>query len=305
MKTIAEHDFTTYPRRFDAYRWHKPLLVDLLFAVFIVIALFSIEAITRAVFGVSVSSTGYDDMDFFSAAGAFNNAATAAAVIPCLLLAALIVKDRPISSYFSSMGGWRWMVFLKTLAVGFVILGIPTIVSLLLQGRTGDMQFTVGSFIILLLLVPLQGIGEELVYRGYIMQTVSSWFKLPILGIIVQLLIFTAVHPYNIVGIVEISVSALLYALVCIYSNGLESCSALHIVNNMTEIFMAGFGFGLITAEQTIPGVALNLALKIAFFLFILYAAKKLHWFDAVKRDDVERFNAKRKASVATARHRK
>ncbi len=34
--------------------------------------------------------------------------------VPCLLLAARIVKDRPLSSFFSSMGGWRWKVFLNT-----------------------------------------------------------------------------------------------------------------------------------------------------------------------------------------------
>ena len=55
---------------------------------------------------------------------------------------------------------------------------------------------------------------------------------------------------------------------------------------------MAGFGYTLITAEQTIPDTVFNLTVKILFFLFILYADKKLHWFDEVKYDDVALFNS-------------
>lgn len=293
MRPVAEHEFTTYPRRFDAYRWFKPLLVGLAFAVLYVVANVLVGLLTKALFGTTVSSTGYDDMDFYSAAGAFANGAAVAVYVPCMILAALIVRDRPVSSYFSSMGGWRWKVFLRTLAVAFVILGIPTIVSYLVHGRVGDVRFTLAGFLLLTLLAPLQGVGEELVCRGFITQTVSSWFMLPIAGILAQTVIFTVVHPYNLVGMVEIAVSALLYALVCVVTKGVEAPSALHIVNNMTEIYMTGLGFGMITAEQTFPGVALNLALKLLFCVCIIYADRELHWFDDVQDDDVARFNAK------------
>ena len=290
--TVEEREYTTYPRRFAGYKWYKPLLVGVLFVVFFLLFQLAIELVMDVALGGSANQSGYDDMDFFSTAGAFENGARAVVFIPALLFAARIVNDRPISSYFSSMGGWRWDVFLKTLAAAFVILGIPTIVSILVKGQTGVFSFTVGGFVLLLFFVPLQGFAEELSCRGYLMQTVSSWFMLPAVGVIAQMLVFTAVHPYNSIGMVEIAVSGLLYALVCICTKGIESSSALHIVNNATEIFMAGFGFGLITSEQTIPSVALNLALKVLFFLFILYAHKKLHWFDIPKRDDVAAFNS-------------
>lgn len=293
MRTLTERDYATYPRRFDGYKWYKPLLVGLIYSVLVVIfSMFVIDLITKALFGATVSGTGYDDMDFFTAAGAFSNGMTAAIVVPCMIVAALIIRDRPISSYLSSMGGWRWNVFFKTLAVAFVMLGIPTIVLHVLHGRTGDIRFTIGGFIILSLLIPLQGFGEELSFRSYIMQTVSSWFMMPVLGIIVQMIVFTAIHPYNMVGRVEIAVSAVIYALVCVYSRGLESGTALHIINNVTEIYMVGVGFGSITADATIPDTAVNLFFKIVFFAFILFADKKLHWFDDVQYDDVEKFNA-------------
>lgn len=292
---MKEREYTTYPRRFDAYKWYKPLLAGVMFGVSFIILGFMIEMFSRIVFGVEVLGEGYDDMDFFSAGGAFTNGAMAAVVIPCILIPALIVRDRPVSSYFSSMGGWRWKVFLKTLLAGFVILGIPSIVRLLIKGQTGDIKFTAGGFILLLIFVPLQGVGEELMYRGFLTQTVSSWFKVPWVGIAVQIVVFTLVHPYNLIGAVGIFVSAVIYALICVFSRGLESGSSLHIVNNMTEIFMAGFGFGAVTSEQTVPNEIFNISFKILFFLFILFASKKLHWFDEVKKDDVALFNSKAK----------
>ena len=296
MKPDSEHEYTTYPRRLDSYKWYKPILVGLIF--FILLAVFNlglVDLITKLLFGAVDESTGYDNMDFFSAAGAFKNGIAAACVVPFMFIAALIVRDRPISSYLSSMGGWRWGVFLKTFAAAFVILGIPTIVMHLVEGRTGDIRFTIGGFILLTLLAPLQGFGEELSFRSYIVQTVSSWFMLPVAGIIVQMLIFTAIHPYNIVGRVEIAVSAILYAVICMYTKGLEAGSALHIINNMSEIYIVGIGFGAITAEQTVPSIAVNIFFKILFLAFIVLADKKFHWFDEVKYDDVEQFNSRLK----------
>ncbi len=118
---------------------------------------------------------------------------------------------------------------------------------------------------------------------------------LPVAGIIVQMLIFTAIHPYNIVGRVEIAVSAILYAVICMYTKGLEAGSALHIINNMSEIYIVGIGFGAITAEQTVPSIAVNIFFNILFLAFIVLADKKFHWFDEVKYDDVEQFNSRLK----------
>lgn len=295
MSTITEHGYATYPRRFDAYRWYKPLVTGALFIVFFLLLALVVELATKAIYGAVPSQEGYDDMDFYTAAGAFYTTAQAVIPIPALLLAVLIVKDRPISSLFSSMGGWRWGVFLKTFAAGLVIVGVPTAVWCVMSGNAGVIRFTIGGFIILTLLGPLQGVAEELLFRGYIMQTVSSWFKLPILGIIVQIIIFAAVHPYNAIGVVNIAIAGLMYALVCLCTKGLEAGSSLHIINNMTTIYLAGFGFGSVASQQTVSELLVESLIKVAFFLFILIAARKLHWFDEVKYDDVAVFNARRR----------
>lgn len=293
MKTDSKRDFATYPRNFSTYRWFKPLITVLLFIVFYFIFLSIVYLITGLAFHTTVTSTGYDDLDFYSAAGAFFNCASEAIYIPALLLAALIVKERPISSYFSSMGGWRWKTFIKSLAAGSAVFGIPVILWFLLHGKAADVRFTAGGLFFILLLMPLQGAAEELIYRGFITQTVSSWFRLPAAGLIVQTIAFASVHPYNLTGIIYITLSAVIYGLICKYSRGIEASSALHILNNIIEICMAGFGFGTLSAEVSIASPLFNVTFKFLFLIFIIYADKKLHWFDEVRYDDIEPFNEK------------
>ena len=293
MRTISKRDFTTYPRQFKAYRWFKPLLTGLLFALFFFLFVSLVYLITSVAFHTTVSSSGYDDLDFYSAPGAFFNGGMGVIYIPSLLFAALIVKDRPLSSYFSSMGGWRWKIFLKAFVSGFVIFGIPTIIKFLLSGKTGDAQFTLGGFFFLILFMPATCIAEELTFRGFIMQTVGSWTGLPVIGLIAQTILFAVAHPYNLTGVVYISVSAVIYGIVCIRSKGIETSSALHILNNMIELIMGGLGFGKLGAEQTLSSTLPIIALKLLFLAFIIYADKKLHLFDEVQYDDIGAFNAK------------
>ena len=295
MKTFTERDYITYPRRFKAYRWYKPLLVGMLFIVFLFIFNMAVEQITRTVFGATIQDNGYDSMDFYSAAGAFRNNALNACYIPSLLLAALIIKDRPISSYFSSMGGWRWKVFFRTMVLGIVVFAIPNIIRYILSGRIGEVRFTTGGFIMLCIFLPLLAIGEELLFRSFIMQTTGSWFNMAIVGLLAQVPLFALDHAYNTIGRISIGLSALVYGLICVYSKGIEASSVLHILNNFTGLLMAGLGFGKLTSEQSAGGLFINLFFKLAFFLFILYATKKLHWFDEVKKDDVTEFNEKSK----------
>ena len=295
MRTIDEHVFGTYPRRFNTYRWFKPLLVGLLFVVFKILFDSIINSFTEMLFSLTASGMNYDTVDFYTVPGVFSNGLRAADVIPCMILAALIVKDRPVSSYFSSMGGWRWKTFFKTFVAGLIIVGLPTVAFHMLRGKTGDVRFTVGGLLFMLAVMPFQAIGEEILFRSYIMQTVGSWFKLTVVGVIVQMLAFAAVHPYNLIGVIEIAAAGLIYALVCVFSKGIESSSALHMISNISGILMAGFGFGKITSEASVLGFIRGRIPDILFLLFILYADRKLHWFDEVKYDDVALFNSKGK----------
>ncbi len=249
--------------------------------------------ITYFVFRTNVSTSGYDDLDLFSPAGVFFNSASLAVAVPALFLASKIVKDRPFSSYCSSMGGWRWKLFVKLFVSGSVVFGIPYIARFLIQGRVSDVRFTSTGLILMFLMIPLQCIAEEFINRSFVIQTVGSWFRLPVIGLIVQVIVFAMLHPYNLIGVINISISALIFGLLCLCTRGIEAPSVLHILNNVIGIFFAGMGYGQITAQTTVSSMLWNVGLQLLFLIFVFYADKKLHWFNEVRRDDIEAFDAR------------
>ena len=110
---------------------------------------------------------------------------------------------------------------------------------------------------------------------------------------IVQTAAFAASHPYNLTSVIYIAASAVIYGLICMYSQGIEASSALHMLNNLIELIMGGLGFGILASEQTLSSTLIIIGLKLLFLAFIIHADKKLHWFDEVKYDDIEPFDAK------------
>lgn len=111
-------------------------------------------------------------------------------MIPSLYLATKIVKDRPFSSYASSRGGWNNKLFLKAFIIPFIVFLAMGVIETAIAGADGNYHFSIIFLITLIILVPLQSIAEEYVYRGLIMQTFGSWFKVPVLAIILQGIIF-------------------------------------------------------------------------------------------------------------------
>ncbi|MBR4430502.1 MAG: CPBP family intramembrane metalloprotease [Clostridiales bacterium] len=302
-------DYVTYPREFDGYKWYKPLLSALVAAVFtavITCAMVFVAVLMIIQEGGDPSLVaealrgGYSGFDSYSAPGAILSLGVVVAFLPGIVIATAIVKDRSVASLSSSRGGWNMKVFFKCLAAAFVILGIPTIIYHLIS--TGDIRteirFTVIGFIFCTVLGPLQCIAEEFLFRSMIMQTIGSWFKISIVGVIAQVVIFASLHPYGILGVTEIVICGTLLGLIAWKSNGLEASSAIHIVNNLTIFYFTGFGIGQISDEEPIPSVIITILFMIAYTLFIVLFAKKKGWFDEIKTDDVAVFNMKKKAKA-------
>ena len=126
--------------------------------------------------------------------------------IPSLFVATKIVKDRPFSSYSSSRRGWNFKLYFKAMIIPFIIYIIFEAISLAINGAKGTNHFSLLFLFICIVLVPLQCIAEEYIFRGLIMQSFGSWFKNPILVLVIQAIIFAAAHGYNSLGIFEVFV---------------------------------------------------------------------------------------------------
>lgn len=279
-------DYITYPNKFKTYKWYKPFFVGILTAVFYflgsivnTILVFIIELITGSKTSVlsALAQGGYDSFDVYTAPGAIATVGSVVWMLIALILAVRIVKDRPFHSYSSSSGkGWSWGIFFKCFFPALLICGVPNAAYIvLIDGRAGDPRFTIAGLILCTLLGPLQCVAEEYIFRGLFMQTFGSWFKVPIIAIVLQTMIFASAHPYNFVGVLEIWVAGIGLGIIAWLAKGLESSCAFHIVNNMTVFYLTGFGFGQIQTQVGWRDFFLTFACYVVYILVLDKMSKK------------------------------
>lgn len=296
MRPVPEHEYPTYPRRFISYRWFKPLLAGLLFAVLYLgsnVAIVLLGALNQGGLESVMKLAGsYDTMDVSSGPGILLNLGSLAVAIPLLALTALIVRDRPFSSYSSARGGWDWSIFGRMMLLALLVCGVPNLVWILLDHGPLNNQFTIATFLLLTVMGPLQCIAEEYMFRGLLMQTFGGWFRIPVIAVVLQALIFMAMHPYNFTGKLTILATGCMMGLMAWISRGIEASSAIHIVNNMVAFYADGLGLGAIGSEVSTLDLVVTLIID-AVYVAVLLVLRKKGFFDRIKRDDAAEFNAK------------
>lgn len=279
-------DYITFGRTFENYRWYKPLATMVLAAIFYIIFSLILAGISDLVFGPALSNSftsgGYDNLSSSNLLS-YMTFLVIGLAFPAIYLANRIVKDRPFSSYGSSLGGWRWKLYLKCLALPAVLYLIMAIASLLNGSKQGSgiNQLTPVAFIIFLILVPLQSIAEEYAFRGVLMQALGSWLKMPVAAIIIQSIIFGVIHSYNPLGMVAIIITGILYGFLSWKSHGLEASSAMHTVNNLSVAYMGSLGLSSVASAVSIYTFLYDLVIQVACFALIFYVGKRYGWFES------------------------
>lgn len=303
------YDYAKFPREFVSYRWFKPVLVALLAFLFyfvLAITLLLIVGVATGNFSfLNNISDGYDGMNAFTGPGAVVELGSIALILPALALAGLIVQDRPFSSYSTSRGGWNWKTFFLCILVAIAVMGADFIVeSLLFPGELvqGVSQFTAVGLVLCIILVPLQCLAEEYLFRGFLLQTFGAWSKLPVLAIIISAAIFAAGHPYNEIGVAAVFLNGIFWGFIAWKTRGLEATSALHIVNNMIAFLASGFGMAPMTSVVPVESLVASVIIDAVYMVAVLTLGKKFGWFKP-KGDGTEKFNAKKLAKKARKQH--
>ncbi|WP_292600205.1 CPBP family intramembrane glutamic endopeptidase [Methanobrevibacter sp. UBA212] len=206
-------------------------------------------------------------------------------MIPALYIATKIVRDRPFSSYASSRGGWNFKLYLKALIIPFIALMVFQGIDVVINGADGTYHFSILFLIASLILVPLQCTAEEFVYRGLIMQTFGSWFKIPVLAIVLQAIIFSVSHGYNSLGLVEVFVSGLIFGFLTWKTNGIEVSSAMHTANNFSISLFIMFGLRSATSSPQFNDVVISIVFDIILCAIMYYVIMKTDWFSEIKED--------------------
>lgn len=276
-------DYITIGREFENYKWYKPLVTIILSAVIFFILTFVLGAIFQLAFGdISAGlSDSYESLNTLGPASLFSYMILVI-TIPAIYLASMIVKDRPFSSYASSLGGWRWKLYFKCMAVPLVIYVLFNIASSLTDGSAINIQqISPLMFIAFAITIPLQCIAEEYLFRGLIMQSFGSWFNIPILAIIIQALAFGATHSYNSIGVVTIILGGVVYGLLAWKTNGIEASSALHTINNLTVFITIYLGLARTSTNVDIWAALFAFAIDLVCLGLTYYVGTRYNWFES------------------------
>lgn len=171
-------------------------------------------------------------------------------VIPAIFIARLITNFKPLGLIHSIAGRMRWSYLGVFLGFGFLIFGLYNVGNLVLAGSLTTQNsvhpLNSGMFwlyiVLILLIVPFQCYAEELLFRGYLMQTVGRWLKNPVWAIIIPAPIFMVLHGYGLWGLLSVLTMALIAGFLCWYTGGLEAGIGLHIANNISGIILGLLG---------------------------------------------------------------
>lgn len=208
-------------------------------------------------------------------------------VIPAIFIARLITNFKPLGLIHSIAGRMRWSYLGVFLGFGFLIFGLYYVGFATLDGSLTTQNsvhpLNSGMFwlyiVLILLIVPFQCYAEELLFRGYLMQTVGRWLKNPVWAIIIPAPIFMVLHGYGLWGLLSVLTMALIAGFLCWYTGGLEAGIGLHIANNVSIFIFGLLGledpFGAVREEQPLDFVQ-ALILQLAFAgLVYMYAYRQ------------------------------
>lgn len=175
-------------------------------------------------------------------------------MLPCYLLASLIVNGRRVGLTSSAAGRLRWGWMLRCALIALVLYAAFTGISLLLPGEGGapvapNPQWAL-SLVLILVLVPFQSAAEEYVFRGYLMQTIGRWLRHPAWAILLPVPLFVLGHLYDVLGQISVGLFAVAAGWLTWRTGGLEAAIALHVVNNLSG-FLLSLAAGTDPTEST------------------------------------------------------
>lgn len=208
-------------------------------------------------------------------------------LIPAAVLATVVgLRIRP--GYLFSVAGkirWSWLARCVLLA-SLVFVPLMLVSTFVLESTTLAPVHNLGwALILVMALVPLQSAAEEIVFRGYLAQTVGALVKPRFLSLalatILSFALFAAAHgsfhPSTFAGL---GMMALFAMLLTWYTGGLEGAIAIHAVNNVTIFILAaltGPMDSLVNSSTDIgwAGLAIMFAMDGTASALIAWSAKR------------------------------
>lgn len=262
FKKTEENEFTTFPATLETYAWYKPILI--LIIAFVLSTLISFAILS--LMGVKTIGEGLFSLIYA--------AITMITMIPAIYIGNKLIYKIPFSTQIAPIRKWNWGIYIKAFIITLIVYGVISLYPIL----TSQVKITNNLPIVILLLciiLPLlQGFAEEYLCRGLLMQSFGSWFKIPIVAIILQAAIFALMHNYQIYAFISVLCTGLLYGLITWYGQGLESSSAMHAVNNTFSLLAIGLGLQKEVANSSPYTFILNLTITAIPIIIVIILNK-------------------------------
>lgn len=146
--------------------------------------------------------------------------------------------------------GIRWRFFWACFGLAVVAILASVLVSAFLPSDPNDLGASVNDWtgrmtaiaVVVLLTTPLQSMGEEYLFRGYLMQAFGALTRRPWIAVVLTALLFAVAHGVqNAPLFLDRFIFGLMAGYVVLRTGGLEAGIALHIWNNL-----AAFGLALV-----------------------------------------------------------
>ncbi|MGY1739867.1 MULTISPECIES: CPBP family intramembrane glutamic endopeptidase [unclassified Blastococcus] len=278
--------------RSRTWRWWRPLLGLLLFAVVYTVA----AVVVIFVGALAVVARGTVDLEFDDLTDPWTLLITNLSLIvaiPVVWLCWVAAHQMGIGSSSSVLGRLRWGLFRAYVPLALLALGLGIGVQVVLGFAFDDGAEVTGpirSFAWLLVLVvlttPLQSAAEEYVFRGYLSQAVAAWIGRERAGALVAAVLtaalFSLAHvPGDVLLFLDRFAFGLAASAVVWLTGGLEAAIVLHAVNNVLVFVLAGaLGEGVET-EAVVSGwagllvVVLDVLAMAAYVLLVRRSAAR------------------------------
>ena len=231
----------------DSFRWHDSIfLLLIIFYAIIIVG----DILSGIIWTAFEKIGGYTPLS--GVAGMYYGFLAWWIVI--ILLCLVVKKYRFIpGTFFKGMKGNNWKMFLVGLLAGFVMNGICIVAAILNK----DIALYFDSFKPLPLLFLLAGVviqsgAEEILCRGFVYQHLLRSYRNPLVAIVMNALIFAALHLSNPgvtrVAIVNIALVGIFFSLLVYYFDSIWAAIAAHAAWNYTQNIIAGLpNSGIVT----------------------------------------------------------
>lgn len=183
--------------------------------------------------------------------------------IYCMLLGVLIavkfIHYRPFRTLVNPSGKIEWRRFWTGFMVFGILLSAGSFIDYLMNPEAYSFTFDASKFWvalpIILIMTPIQAATEELVFRGYVIQSFGLKIKNGLILSVISGVLFTLPHlanpeifASNKLGIISTTAMILNYfvigallALVTIRTNSLEAAMGAHAMNNLFCFLVVGY----------------------------------------------------------------